>query len=72
MTIGEMPLVDFNEAIANLEPRNVGAYVVAVGHAFDGIQLYGPFETFDDAFNWRDQAGLVDAELVPVYTNYPV
>jgi hypothetical protein len=24
-------------------------YIVAVGNAFDGVSLYGPFESFEDA-----------------------
>lgn len=29
-------------------------YVVAVGNAFDGVKLYGPFDNADEASNWAD------------------
>ena len=44
-------------------------YVIAFGNAFDGIRLYGPFDTFEDAdqFAQTDRnAEWVIAEINPV------
>ena len=30
-------------------------YIVAVGEMFDGINFFGPFDTFDDAADWADR-----------------
>ena len=30
------------------------SHVVIVGNPVDGIRIYGPFETFNDAHNWAD------------------
>ncbi len=77
MTLSELPR--FDEVIDSLEPQNVGSYVVAVGHAFDGINLFGPFESLEEALDWRSNTGLDEdspfddgpAHVIPVYTNYP-
>lgn len=40
--------------------------VVAVGNAFDGLRLFGPFDNKADAINWaseiRDEWVLVEVE----------
>lgn len=33
---------------------NTTACVVAIGNPFDGIVMYGPFDTTDDANEWAD------------------
>jgi hypothetical protein len=84
MTIGEMPVVDFNETIAGLEPPNLGGYVVAVGSPFTGIELYGPrdgglFASLADAEQWQSDYGLLEdspfadgpSSVVAVFNNYP-
>jgi hypothetical protein len=30
-------------------------YVIAVGNAFDGLSMIGPFDTFDDALDHAEQ-----------------
>jgi hypothetical protein len=30
-------------------------YVIVTGNAFDGIRLWGPFETVEDANDWADE-----------------
>lgn len=85
MTITELPMTDFNDAITNLEPPNIGGYLVAIGHAFTGIEMYGPpegglFASLDEAEQWRADHGLLDdspfadgpSTVVAVFNNYPM
>lgn len=39
-------------------------YVVAVGNAFDGLTLYGPFDTHGEAFQHGENNGESDTWLV--------
>ena len=44
-------------------------YVVVLGHAFDGIQLIGPFLSTDEASNYASENyGGLSWEIVKVYT----
>ncbi len=83
-TIGEMPLVDFNDTISSFEPPNLGGYVVAVGSPFTGLELYGPptgglFASFAEAEEWRSDIGLLEdspfddgpSTVVAVFNSYP-
>lgn len=78
-TLGELPMTDFNTSVTELEPGNIGAYVVAVGHAFGGIVLYGPFDSLQEAQAWHDDLGFAEdspfddgpTEIVPVFTRFP-
>ncbi len=83
-TISEMPMADFNDAISSLEPPNIGGYLVAVGNAFTGIEMYGPLEgglfaSLDEAEQWRADHGLLDdgpfsdpSSVVAVFNSYPL
>ncbi len=60
------------DMLSSLEPDGVDAYVVAVGHAFDGIQLYGPLNSFNEAIAWQiANPEASSGQIVPVWGNYP-
>jgi len=47
--------------------ENVNYYTIASGHAFDGITLYGIFDTIEAAEDCADDARLDSWEIVPIY-----
>lgn len=81
MTISELPRTDFNEDVGDLNrgTGNIKAWVVAVGHAFTGITLYGPFDSHEEAQTWHDDTGFAEdspfddgpTSIVPVYNRFP-
>lgn len=42
------------QLLESLEPDNVEGYTVAVGNAFDGIQLHGFFHSFEAAIAYAE------------------
>ena len=52
--------------INQLEPDNVDGYVIAEGHAFDGIELHGVFKSFDEAMAYTDGID-EDWHIVPIW-----
>lgn len=51
------------------------SYVVTVGTAFEGITLYGPFDSASEARQWHEDVGLADSDDLPsdiitVYADY--
>ena len=57
--------------LESLEPDNVGGYAVAIGHAFDGITMYGPFQSYDEAHTFAERVDDDDWHIVPLWQSYP-
>lgn len=58
------PFADARSILQSLQPDNVNNYVVALGDAFNGTILYGPFD-FEGALNWVVERE--DWKIVPVW-----
>ncbi len=79
MTLSQLPVRE----VTDRPGGNIGAWVVAIGHAFtgsgDGITLYGPFNSQEEAKTWHDDHGFDEdspfddgpTDIVPVYTRFP-
>jgi hypothetical protein len=52
-------------------PNTTTSYVVALGDAFNGLQLYGPFVTREEAVEWSavnaPMRGVIAEMLPPKY-----
>jgi hypothetical protein len=47
----------------------ITAYVIAFGNAFDGIELFGPFNTSDAAREYAEENMMDDWSITPVYAH---
>lgn len=50
------------------------SYVIVVGHPFEGMTMFGPFDTLEEAQNFHEECGLADGywdyefnDIVPVH-----